>query len=236
MSAAVVADIFIEGGFDARVKAQFVPVLGCDGGRSHRGRPCCRSAVHDALEVYRFMAAVSMQAEDAPPRPATHLAWFGFAVAAMLAEALVIYVVAPWDRGGGRLVSYLLPGAHLLLIPFLLRNSSFWGIRLVLVGFALNVSVMVANGGLMPVDEGAVSAVGRHDPDQLLVGSHIPGTKNVLLKRDDTHLVALSDSIVVPFPHPFTKAASIGDAFIGMGVMLTCGELLIRRWGVRPIF
>jgi hypothetical protein len=153
-------------------------------------------------------------------------------VAAVLAEAIVIYLIAPLDNAGERLTWYLLPAAHLLLVPFLLRNRSFWGLRFVLVGLLLNVAVMAANGGLMPVDEGAVAAVGRHEAGQLVMDARIPRTKNVLLARDETQLSVLSDSILLPLPKPFTKAISIGDVFIGIGLILTGGELILRnRWG-----
>ncbi len=130
----------------------------------------------------------------------------------------------------------LLPAAHLLLLPFLLRNLSFWGIRLILVGLLLNLTVMLANGGLMPVEAPAVEAVGRHQVGDLQIGAHIPGSKNVLLNPQDVRLRELSDILVVPIPGPFTRAVSVGDLFVLAGVVITFGEVVRRSeaWKREP--
>jgi len=85
------------------------------------------------------------------------------------------------------------------------HNFSYWGIRLISVGLALNLLVMVLNGGLMPVNAQTVDAVGRHDVKDLRVGEPIPGTKNVLLNAGDIQIPELSDAIILPLPKPFTK-------------------------------
>jgi hypothetical protein len=133
------------------------------------------------------------------------------------------------------LLPLLLPALHLLLLPFLLRNLSFWGIRLVALGLCLNLAVMVANGGLMPVDESTVEAVGRHQGADLEVGSHIPGTKNVLLERGDIRLRFLSDTLLLPVPRPFTKAISVGDVLIAGGVIACLSEVIYRTGGQRKV-
>jgi len=130
------------------------------------------------------------------------------------------------QAGGSKLLQVLLPLAHLLLVPFLLRNFSFWGIRLILMGLLLNLAVMVANGGLMPVDGAAVEAVGRRDPAALAPSEHIPGSKNVLMLGDEIRLRPLSDVLVLPVPRPFTRAISLGDLFVLAGVAITCAEVL----------
>ena len=131
---------------------------------------------------------------------------------------------------------FLLPVAHLLLLPFLLRNLSFWGMRLVLVGLLLNLTAMLANGGLMPVEGPAVEAVGRHEVRDLQLGAHIPGSKNVLLAEEDIRLRELSDILVLPVPRPFTRAISVGDLFVFAGVVITFGEVVRRSeaWKREP--
>ena len=131
---------------------------------------------------------------------------------------------------------YLLPATHLLLLPFLLRNLSFWGMRLILVGLLLNLTVMLANGGLMPVEAPAVETVGKHEVRDLQVGAHIPGSKNVLLAEEDIRLRELSDTLVLPVPRPFTRAVSVGDLFVLAGVVITFGEVVRRSeaWKREP--
>ncbi len=118
---------------------------------------------------------------------------------------------------------------HLLLLPFLLLNIRLIGVRLILVGLTLNLIVMVANGGLMPVEMSAVEAVGKHDQQALVIGDHIAGSKNVLLASEDIHLRPLSDAIVLPVPRPFTRALSVGDLVILVGISAAAVGLVTGR-------
>lgn len=127
----------------------------------------------------------------------------------------------------GTLMPILLPAANLLLVPFLLRNFSYWGIRLITIGFALNLLVMGLNGGLMPVNAQTVDAIGRHDVKDLTVGEPIPGTKNVLLNAGDIRVPELSDTIILPLPKPLTKAVSAGDVLVLAGAFLTLAEIVV---------
>ncbi len=168
-----------------------------------------------------------MNIETAVTRPSPKIRWLGFGVGVYLVQAAVIYGLAPVgdDR---RWLGFFLPLAHALLLPFLLRNLSFWGIRLVLLGLLLNLTAMAANGGLMPVEGSAVEAVGRHEPGELQVGSPVPGSKNVLLAQEDVRLRELSDVLVLPFPRPFTRAVSVGDFFVFTGVAVAYLEVIRR--------
>ncbi|MEO8457402.1 MAG: DUF5317 domain-containing protein [Chloroflexota bacterium] len=161
-------------------------------------------------------------------RPAPTLVWLQVALAAFLCELLVIQVIGRTNLAGD-LLPVLLPASHLVLAVFLVRNLSYWGLRLVLVGLALNLTVMAANGGLMPVDASAVNAVGRQDVAELKIGEPVPGTKNILLNRDDIHLRYLSDNIILPLPKPMTKAISLGDALILPGAIIAAVEVIRRK-------
>ncbi len=168
------------------------------------------------------------QAETQGPRPAPKLCWLGLGAGAFAIQAALIYGLA--SLGDAReWLPFLLPAAHLLLLPFLLRNLSFWGIRLILVGLLLNLTAMLANGGLMPVEAPAVEAVGRHQVGELQIGAHIPGSKNVLLAEEDIRLRNLSDILVLPFPKPLTRAVSVGDLFVFTGVAIAYAEVIRRN-------
>lgn len=168
-----------------------------------------------------------MNTETADFHPSPKIRWLGLGAGAYVVQVAVIYGLAPIsdDR---HWLGLLLPLAHVLLLPFLLRNLSFWGIRLILLGLSLNLTVMAANGGLMPVEGFAVEAVGRHEPGELQVGSPVPGSKNVLLAREDVRLRELSDILVLPLPRPFTRAASVGDFFVFAGVAVAFLEVIRR--------
>ena len=167
------------------------------------------------------------QAGSQGARPAPKLRWLGLGAGAFAVQVTLIYGLVSLG-GTHQWLPFLLPAAHLLLLPFLLRNVSFWGIRLILLGLLLNLTAMLANGGLMPVEAPAVEAVGRHQVGDLEVGAHIPGSKNVLLAAEDIRLRTLSDILVVPVPKPFTRAVSAGDLFVFTGVVIAFGEVVRR--------
>lgn len=181
-----------------------------------------------------FPAVTLGKAEAAPAacRPPL-LPWIQLAVLAFLSQIAVIYAVGSVDREGA-IVAVLLPAAHLLLLPFLVRNFSMWGMRLVAVGLLLNVTAMAFNGGLMPVGPEGIEAVGRHEVESLTPGAYIPGTKNVYLDQSETRLSELSDAIILPVPQPFTRAISIGDVFVVLGLATVSVEIAVRyrRWPI----
>lgn len=169
-----------------------------------------------------------MRTEVSASRASPKIRWLGLGAGAFGVQAALIYGLA--SLGDAReWLPLLLPAAHLLLLPFLLRNLSFWGIRLIILGLLLNLAAMAANGGLMPVEGSAVEAVGRHQAGELQVGSHIPGSKNVLLTREDVRLRELSDILVLPVPRPFTRAVSAGDLFVFAGVVVAYSEVIRRK-------
>lgn len=145
-----------------------------------------------------------------------------------MVQVALIYGLASTSSGKSWL-PLLLPIAHLLLLPFLLRNLSFWGIRLILLGLLLNLAAMLANGGLMPVESAAVEAVGRQQSAELKPGEHIPGSKNVLVEAKTVHLRALSDVLVLPVRRPFTRAVSVGDLLVLVGAVIAYIEVARRR-------
>jgi hypothetical protein len=155
------------------------------------------------------------------------LPWVGFAFLALTAQSLVIYGLGRWDQDAD-LLPALLFAAHLLLVPFLIKNFSLWGVRLLSAGLALNLLAMSLNGGLMPVGPEAVDAVGRHEGVELTRGEYIPSTKNVFLEPSETRAAFLSDSIILPIPRPLTRAVSPGDIVIAAGLLAGAAELLVR--------
>ena len=72
------------------------------------------------------------------------------------------------------------------------------GVWVIFVGLAANLCVIVANGGLMPMERSTlVSALGAEHADAYMTGAWISGSKDVLVERGEGQLVALGDSIIV---------------------------------------
>ena len=168
-----------------------------------------------------------------PPCPHPRsLSWLELGAFAFFVQVALIYG-ASRTAAAGTLLPLALPAAHLLLLPFLLHNRSFWGIRLILVGLVLNLAAMTANGGLMPVDRDTAAEVAGASVGELESGAPIPGTKSVLVERGDGHLTVLSDVIILPLPRPARRAVSAGDVAVASGAVIALFELGRRNGFIR---
>lgn len=111
--------------------------------------------------------------------------------------------------------------SYVLVFVFIAANSSRQGLRVVLVGLLLNLTVIAANGGRIPVDVDALRYVGQ-DPDWVLSGQ---GPKHMPM-GEGTRLSFLGDVIPVK---PLKRVFSIGDIFVYAGAFITVQELMGRR-------
>ncbi|HSH21859.1 MAG TPA: DUF5317 domain-containing protein [Candidatus Caenarcaniphilales bacterium] len=109
-------------------------------------------------------------------------------------------------------------GSSVVVLGALLRNVRHPGFALIALGAALNLVVIVANGGQMPAAPEAFA---------LLTGTPelpVEHFSNSVLAGAQTRLAFLGDIFVLPRPIPFANVFSIGDVAIGLG-----GALFIVR-------
>jgi hypothetical protein len=98
------------------------------------------------------------------------------------------------------------------------------GVWVIVVGLLANLSVIVANGGLMPIErETVVSAIGFERASEYRAGEWIPGSKDVLVESGEGRAAALGDSIIVRTGGG-GFAASPGDVVIWAGLAILAGE------------
>ncbi len=126
-------------------------------------------------------------------------------------ESLLAADVAPVDA----LRVPLLGGAFALLLVALWANRGYPGISLAFVGTLANATVIMANGGYMPIWEPSLLIAG-FTPADVTTAIHF-----VLPPQLDAsfllHLGPLAD--IVPIPLPFVRnVASVGDLFLSAGL------------------
>jgi hypothetical protein len=113
---------------------------------------------------------------------------------------------------------WVLITTYALLIAFLYLNRSLPGMKVILLGGMLNLVVILANGGFMPVTSEALERSGHLD---LVVvhGEHeyVLGSKDIVLSEEQTRLKLLSDVVGIPEPFPVSATLSVGDIFIMAG-------------------
>jgi hypothetical protein len=128
----------------------------------------------------------------------------------VLQAALVLYT-----PGQTTLQMVTLNGSQVALMILFLLNHHLPGAKLFALGIALNVLVMLANGGWMPVTPETYHFV---RPDRPVVEQTRPGnSKNIILPQSETNLWILSDIIRVSLPWR-RNAMSLGDALLIVGV------------------
>jgi hypothetical protein len=174
-------------------------------------------------------------ATPASPRAALHWSWLG--AAALLVQIWVVYF-GDTEGALGLARRVLLPVTLVLLLVFALRNSHLWGVRLMAVGFLLNLLAISFNGGLMPVSPEDVARVNLLDRiEDVQVGEPVPGSKGVLMAAGEARLWFLSDIIVFPPHSPVARVVSAGDLAVGFGVVIATAEAaawIVAKRKVQP--
>lgn len=110
---------------------------------------------------------------------------------------------------------YIIFTSYLLIIITIFLNFKKAYMKIFLIGVVLNLAVIMANGGKMPVSLNGITGIYQEVelPDRQFDIKHTAVTK-------DTRLVYLSDILLIPKPYPLPKILSIGDLFIMTGIFV----------------
>jgi len=122
---------------------------------------------------------------------------------------------APWVPWGTQALHLLSYG---LLLGFVFLNRREWGIVAMGVGMALNLLVIVANGGYMPTRPELLRAAGLIEAAEKLeqMGTYA----NNVLMGPKTRLNFLGDLFYVPAGVPLANVFSVGDAILALGLLI----------------
>lgn len=87
-----------------------------------------------------------------------------------------------------------------------------------MTGLILNLLVIAANGGWMPIDPKTASHLTGTNILQILDPGSRFGQKDVLLLPQEMHLAFLADRFLLPGWFPYQVAFSLGDSLIALGM------------------
>jgi len=139
-------------------------------------------------------------------------------IAAIFLQGLVFYFPFTRSRIPGQLAAVLFISSLVCLLIFVGLNRSEAGFWILGAGLALNLLVILANGGWMPISP---TVAGRLVPAgssyTLKTGDRFGTSKDVLLEPSDTRFVWLSDRFNLPPWFPWQYAFSFGDILIALG-------------------
>ena len=139
-------------------------------------------------------------------------------LAAFIPQLLCVYLPATrryipdgW-ASAGLLVS------QALLLNFCWYNRRTPGIWLLALGLSLNLLVMLANGGFMPISPQTANRIVSPQMMQLVtIGDRFGNGKDILLAVANTNLAWLSDRFLPPQGFAYQVAFSLGDVVIAAG-------------------
>ena len=137
-------------------------------------------------------------------------------VAGFLPQFLAFFLPATRSTFPDWLASVSLVGSQVILLVFCLLNRNLPGIFLINIGLGLNLIVILANGGFMPLPiETAAYLVPQEALAKIESGSRIAtGSKDILLPTSEIILPWLSDRFFMPFSK---FVYSFGDVMIAIG-------------------
>lgn len=147
--------------------------------------------------------------------PELRYLWLVFV--AFLPQFIVIYLPITRRHFPDWLVAGCLLTSQILLLGFAWFNRRLAGMPILICGVVLNLAVMAANSGFMPISPKTASRLVSED--RLLniqPGSRI-GPKDILLHPQDTRFEWLADRFLPPTWSPYQAAFSLGDILIAIG-------------------
>ena len=148
-----------------------------------------------------------------PPR----LNYLWLAILAFLLQFFAIYFEKTQALVPDWLAALAVVLSQGLLFLFAWLNRHVPGMLVLIFGLVLNFTVIIANGGFMPISPQTVGRiVGEERLASFEPGNRI-GYKDILLPKDKTCLELLADRFLPPVGFPYQVAFSLGDIFIAIG-------------------
>ncbi|MGQ9517992.1 MAG: DUF5317 domain-containing protein [Anaerolineae bacterium] len=165
------------------------------------------------------------------PLRAPWLALLGFGL-----QIYIIYEPETTARGWLSPHTLVLVLSYVLLLVFVWMNRRLPGMPIIALGLLMNFTVMLANGGYMPISPEAVQRVGHeYELQSTAPGARLKYTKDILLPREQTRLWFLADVFILPPPFPIPTVFSPGDTVLALGIwMLILAVCHSSRWGHPP--
>lgn len=144
--------------------------------------------------------------------------WMWLVPLAMIPQLLAFYVASTGPLFSKEAASVALISSQFGLCIFVWGNRhipAFWILGL---GLIMNLTVIVANGGLMPVSPETIMRLLPDLPaESWQIGKRFGRSKDVVLLPSQTLFPWLSDRFVTPPWYPQPAAFSLGDILIAAG-------------------
>ena len=160
----------------------------------------------------------------------------GAILVALLMQFPVIYLPAETASSHLNLERGLLFLSYLLILGIVWKNRRLPGFHAIGLGFLLNLTVMMANGGYMPIQPRVLESFGhQHMATNMESGYRVLHSKDILLTREETRLWILSDIFAFDLPLLPPMACSPGDVLIAVGAFVFIQSVMLSSRETRPV-
>lgn len=174
-------------------------------------------------------------------RGLTYLARIPFRRGWILIGALVLQIVAlrvvePGPPGEPDLRGALFLLGYAGVLAGVWLNRQLDPMRVVGIGFALNLIAVLPTFGYMPITAEAYAAAGQARPGETFAdGTKLARAKDMVLPRDKTPLWPLTDIIPVRDPSWLRGVYSVGDLVLAAGAILLASGTRLGLDGSRAV-
>lgn len=140
---------------------------------------------------------------------------------ALIPQFLAFFVPFTATTISRETASVALVVSQLGLLLFIWINRHIKAFYVLGMGLVLNLLVILANGGLMPISPDTIVKLAPDVPRETwVIGERLGRTKDVILPTEQMRLPWLADRFVTPSWYPEATAFSIGDVVLAFGVVL----------------
>jgi len=157
------------------------------------------------------------------------LGWFAAALCVQITIGTSLAERTPWLRAAAPL---LFLGSMGMLLAAIWANRGLGGVRLCGLGVVLNLVVIFANGGKMPVSLNALYATGI--PSSRIAFLAAGRSLTHRLMRPGTVLPFLGDVLYLPQPFQRSPVFSAGDVVLAIGLFVlvqsAMSNVARKRW------
>lgn len=123
------------------------------------------------------------------------------------------FLLQLWERSAG----FPILASQLILLAFVFFNRTQRGMQILLAGATLNLLVMTANNGYMPISPQTAGRLFPQADMWDIPAGTLFGVKDILLPPEQTRFEWLADRFLPPAWLPYQFAFSLGDIFIAAG-------------------
>jgi hypothetical protein len=139
-------------------------------------------------------------------------------VVAFLPQLFVAFLPITHNLLPDWLAASSLAASLIIFLAFVWLNRRLPGMPILIIGLGLNLLVILANRGWMPISpQTANHLIDGNVLEVLSLGSRF-GQKDILLLPQDTHLEFLADRFLLPDWFSYKVAFSLGDILIALGI------------------